>query len=87
MLVVSLPNLLILSYWFIIPESPRWLLANNKIEEFRRVIDSAAAVNKRQIDVEVLTTIFQSKDELKSKEGQKNILFFACLFFLLYSIS
>jgi len=68
MLVVSLPNLLILSYWFIIPESPRWLLANNKVEEFRRVIDSAAAVNKRQIDVEVLTTIFQSKDELKSKE-------------------
>ena len=30
MLVLSLPNLLLLSLWWLLPESPRWLLVKQK---------------------------------------------------------
>merc|ERR1711970_1253095 len=29
-LVLSAPNILLLSYWVLLPESPRWLIAKNK---------------------------------------------------------
>ena len=51
MLLVSVPNLLMLVYWFYLPESPRWLLTMGRVKEFNLVLGEAAHVNKRQIQL------------------------------------
>ena len=57
MIVLSLPNLLIWSYWFILPESPRWLSTNGRLDEFTAVVAAAAKTNNKQLDMEVFAAI------------------------------
>ena len=52
MLLVSVPNLFLLVYWFYLPESPRWLLTMGKVKEFNTVLSQAAEQNKKQIQVD-----------------------------------
>ncbi|XP_070567164.1 organic cation transporter protein-like [Ptychodera flava] len=44
-LVVSLPGLLLFTYWWVLPESPRWLIAIGKMEEAEEIIRSMGRVN------------------------------------------
>ncbi|KAH9507258.1 hypothetical protein Btru_056737 [Bulinus truncatus] len=44
-MVVSFPILLFFSYWWLIPESPRWLLARGHNEKAESIIRHAAKVN------------------------------------------
>lgn len=48
-LVLSLPNILLLSYWWLLPESPRWLIAKNKEKQLVKVLENAAKSNKRTL--------------------------------------
>merc|ERR1712018_729132 len=45
----GLANILILPFYFIIPESPRWLAQNNKEDEAVEVLIKMANFNKRTI--------------------------------------
>jgi len=45
-LVLSLPNLLLLSYWWLLPESPRWLIARGRIEQLQTDVNKTASINK-----------------------------------------
>ncbi|XP_052811967.1 organic cation transporter protein-like [Mya arenaria] len=45
-LYTSLPGLLFLSYWWLIPESPRWLLTKGRVAEAKVIIEKAARWNK-----------------------------------------
>ncbi|KAB0802118.1 hypothetical protein PPYR_04304 [Photinus pyralis] len=47
-LVISIPPILLLSYYWILPESPRWLLLNKKAEDAIHVLRTAARFNKVQ---------------------------------------
>ncbi len=42
----SLPLLVALVMFLVIPESPRWLLKKGKLDEFRKVIRKAERQNK-----------------------------------------
>lgn len=41
-LAISLPSVLFLSYYFLLPESPRWLLTAGKAEEAAKIMEVAA---------------------------------------------
>ncbi|XP_066276612.1 organic cation transporter protein-like [Branchiostoma lanceolatum] len=44
-LAISAPFAVFLSYWWLAPESPRWLMASGKVEETRKTIKRAARMN------------------------------------------
>ena len=45
--VLSAPNLLLLVLWWLLPESPRWLIAKNKKAQLSSVLEQASRVNKK----------------------------------------
>lgn len=45
-LTISLPSLILISYYWILPESPRWLLAVGKSEQAIQVMEKAAHHNR-----------------------------------------
>ncbi|XP_036673558.3 organic cation transporter protein isoform X1 [Drosophila suzukii] len=44
-LAISFPWLIMLSIWFWLPESPRWLLAQGRLDELCKLIERAARMN------------------------------------------
>jgi OCT family organic cation transporter-like MFS transporter 4/5 len=45
-IVISIPGFLLLGLYFIIPESPRWLIAKKRYSEAAKVIKCAQTYNK-----------------------------------------
>ncbi|XP_077295926.1 organic cation transporter protein-like isoform X2 [Arctopsyche grandis] len=46
---VSIPTVILFAYYWMIPESPRWLLAVGKTEEAIKILEKGAGVNKLPI--------------------------------------
>jgi len=68
-LVLSAPNLLLLSYWWLLPESPRWLIAVNKTEHLMKVLQDAADTNKK-----VLPNLIENKSSQKTSGPKASML-------------
>lgn len=47
---LSIPSVILLSYFWLIPESPRWLFAIGKVDESVAILEKAAKMNGRPID-------------------------------------
>lgn len=47
-LATSVPFLLYFLYWFVLPESPRWLLTKGRFEEASRILEQLARVNGKE---------------------------------------
>ncbi|XP_013173239.1 PREDICTED: organic cation transporter protein-like isoform X1 [Papilio xuthus] len=54
-LAISLPSVLFLSYYFLLPESPRWLITSGKAKEAAVIMETAAKRNGLPTD-EIATT-------------------------------
>lgn len=59
-LIVSVPPLLFFVYYWMVPESVRWLIARNDIDKARKIVKKAASVNGVTLSNYILDT-FESK--------------------------
>lgn len=73
MLAISLPTILLISYVWLIPESPRWLLAVGRVQESADVLEKAARINKRPTD-NILADLVASKENIPVPKSNGNIL-------------
>ncbi|KAG6453449.1 organic cation transporter protein [Manduca sexta] len=49
-LSISLPTIILLSYFFLLPETPRWLIAMKRSDEAIAILERVAKINKRPTD-------------------------------------
>ncbi|CRK91511.1 CLUMA_CG005172, isoform A [Clunio marinus] len=70
---LTLPGILFLSYWWIIPESTRWLLANNQKENAIAQIEKIARVNNLTVPRRLLEKLEAEPETFDS--GKKHSVF------------
>ncbi|KAG8573295.1 hypothetical protein GDO81_012346 [Engystomops pustulosus] len=68
----SAPSALLVFYIWLLPESPRWLLAKGKNEKAKELLQKAAHMNKRVLSEDVLQ---QLQEEKQTKSGNMIDLF------------
>ncbi|XP_022829592.1 organic cation transporter protein-like [Spodoptera litura] len=77
-LVLYIPVFLIISYYWILSESFRWLLSKNKQEEGKATLEYAARLNKKQIsdkNMNFLLTAIQNQIEENKEVNQENLFY------------
>ena len=79
-IVVSAPIFLLLLLYFILPESPRWLIATGRYKQAKKTLENAAAKNKvcRQSDMRKFSysTVRQSSLKITFSKTNFNYWFF-----------
>lgn len=73
-IAISLPGLLFIGYYWIIPESARWLISNNRKEAAIANIQKAARFNKVHLDAAEINRLLSDEEnveKLKTKETQE----------------
>ncbi|XP_070348415.1 solute carrier family 22 member 13 [Equus asinus] len=56
-IVGTAPVLLLFFYFWVLPESARWLLTRGRVEEAKKLIQKVATVNKRKLSPELLSQL------------------------------
>uniref|UniRef100_A0A1B6IQD5 Major facilitator superfamily (MFS) profile domain-containing protein n=1 Tax=Homalodisca liturata TaxID=320908 RepID=A0A1B6IQD5_9HEMI len=69
-LATSVPFLLLFSYYWITPESPRWLLSKNRIDEAEVIVQRMAKINRRPIPANFLHQLEAESQSLSRARQQ-----------------
>lgn len=69
---VSIPPILFIVYYWIIPESARWLLAKNRNRKAFKIIRKAAEDNKKELSQSILDRFNESNNSNDNERNEKN---------------
>lgn len=73
-LIVSVPPLLFIGYYWIVPESIRWLLARNDIQRAGKIVKKAAKINGVELSETTLQAFgMDANDNMDIENEQKSI--------------
>ena len=64
-IILIIPCLPFLSYFFILPESPRWLLSKNRPDDALKILENVAKTNKRELKKESWQALIESESVIK----------------------
>ncbi len=64
-IVAHAPIILLCGLYFLIPESPRWLIAVGRTEEAKEIILKGAKINKKTLPASIFDVSLQEKDQDK----------------------
>ncbi|XP_061790154.1 organic cation/carnitine transporter 2-like [Nerophis lumbriciformis] len=66
LLGLSVPGYLLLLFWWFIPESPRWLLSQGRIDEAEAIVKNAARLNKKEPPAIIFNSLQKEFEKAKS---------------------
>ncbi|CAH0775584.1 unnamed protein product [Bemisia tabaci] len=69
---ISIPSILLLSYYCCVPESPRWLLAMGKEKQAMKVLNRAAKRNKKELPEDYQQSIAASQKSRTLSESDSD---------------
>ncbi|XP_049779304.1 beta-alanine transporter-like [Schistocerca cancellata] len=73
-LATSVPFLSFFLYWWVLPESPRWLLARGRFEEAETILKKIARVNGKSLPANYMVQLkrrFQVEQHVQHREKQR----------------
>lgn len=70
-LAITLPSVLLFGLWWVLPESPRWLLAVGRTDEVMLILQEAARVNNRPLPPSLDKTLRQGTFRKESADQPK----------------
>jgi len=72
-LAATLPGALLFPFWKIFPESPRWLIAHDRLDEAQSIIERFGGKNEKPVDSEVLRALLENvrRDQLEREREAK----------------
>ncbi|XP_037720616.1 organic cation transporter protein [Drosophila subpulchrella] len=70
--ITYMPSLILLAYFWILPESVRWLLSQGKEEPAKNILRRAASVNKRELPESMLDKlVLANRDKLQQSSESR----------------
>ncbi|XP_016976584.2 organic cation transporter protein [Drosophila rhopaloa] len=70
--ITYMPSLILLAYFWILPESVRWLLSQGKEERAKNILRRAASVNKRELPESMLDKlVLANRDKLQQSSESR----------------
>lgn len=71
-LATSVPFILYYFYWFVLPESPRWLLAKGRFDEALKILKDLAQTNGKELPPNVEQSLKRSISKSEEAEMKKS---------------
>ncbi|XP_045499055.1 organic cation transporter protein-like isoform X1 [Colias croceus] len=67
-LALSIPGCLLIFLWFVLPESPRWLLSMGRTKEAQAILEKAAKFNGREMPSDIDKLLLVYKTDTKAED-------------------